>query len=184
MQIEELREFFNKQKWTYAKTYADRAPHEYIVRHKHVGEDEEFMEVLKHISENGITMYFWNRPNKYIFLDGHQYWVMKDSEDDPTAVLNRCNLEEYKITVSWRGKGSSKIDEYMKKPYRMVVVQDEEGIFTLSFPDLPGCITTGVSAESVVANARDAKREWFRACLEEGKEIPEPSEDMGDTQKW
>ena len=44
MRIEELREFFNKQKWTYAKTYADRAPHEYIVRHKHVREDEEFME--------------------------------------------------------------------------------------------------------------------------------------------
>ena len=30
----------------------------------------------------GITMYFWNHPNKYIFVDGYQYWGMKDSEDE------------------------------------------------------------------------------------------------------
>ena len=49
------------------------------------GSDDEFMYVVNYIQENGITMYFWNNPNKYIFVDGHQYWVMRDGEDDPTT---------------------------------------------------------------------------------------------------
>lgn len=31
------------------------------------------MYVVNYIQENGITMYFWNHPNKYIFVDVHQY---------------------------------------------------------------------------------------------------------------
>ena len=45
----------------------------------------------------------WDHPNKYIFLDGRQYWVMRDSEDDPTTIINRCNLDEYKLSITWRG---------------------------------------------------------------------------------
>ena len=103
MTQEEVKTFFDKQTWTFAKTYAQKAPHEYIVRSKHVGTDEEFMSVVDYILTNGITMYFWNRPNKYIFVDGRQYWVMRDSEDDPTLIINRCNLDEYKLTVTWKG---------------------------------------------------------------------------------
>ena len=103
MTIDECKDFINKQTWIFAKTYADRAPHEYVVRGKQEGSDEEFMAMVNYIQENGITMYFWNYPNKYIFVDGRQYWVMKDSDDDPTAVLNRCNLEEYKLSITWRG---------------------------------------------------------------------------------
>lgn len=103
MTIDECKEFINKQTWIFAKTYADRAPHEYVVRGKQEGTDEEFMAVVYYIQENGITMYFWNYPNKYIFVDGRQYWIMKDSDDDPTAVLNRCNLDEYKLSITWSG---------------------------------------------------------------------------------
>lgn len=103
IRIEDIRDFFDKQKWIFAKTYAQRAPHEYIVRHKHVGTDDEFMEAVNYILNHGITMYFWNHPNKYIFLDGRQYWVMRDSEDDPTMIINRCNLEEYKLSITWKG---------------------------------------------------------------------------------
>ena len=104
MSLEKLRDFIEKQTWTFAKTYADRAPHEYIVRHKCVGEDAEFMAMADYIAESGITMYFWDHPNKYILLDGRQYWVMKDSDDDPTIVINRANLDEYKLSITWRGK--------------------------------------------------------------------------------
>ena len=68
-----------------------------------------------------------------------------------------------------------RIEEYMKKPYRMTITQDENGIFTLFFPDLPGCITTGETPDKVLSNSLDAKREWFNACIENGIEIPEPS---------
>ena len=66
MDINEIRAFVNKQSWIYAKTYANRAPHEYIVRGKMAGTDEEFMHVVNYITEKGITMHFWNHPNKYI----------------------------------------------------------------------------------------------------------------------
>lgn len=101
--MDKVKEFIERQNWIFAKTYAHKAPHEYVVRDNVKGTDEEFMYVVNYIQENGITMYFWNHPNKYIFVDGHQYWVMRDGEDDPTTVLNRCDLSQCKISIAWRG---------------------------------------------------------------------------------
>ena len=59
--------------------------------------------------------------------------------------------------------------------YRMEIIEDQdEGGFVISYPDLPGCITCGETIESAMQNAKDAKREWIRAALEEGIEIYEP----------
>lgn len=67
------------------------------------------------------------------------------------------------------------LNEYMKMPYRMEIVEDEEeGGFVVSYPDLPGCITCGETIESAVQNALDAKRTWIEAALEERIEIYEP----------
>ena len=67
------------------------------------------------------------------------------------------------------------LNEYMKMPYRMEIVEDEEeGGFVVSYPDLPGCITWGETIESAVQNALDAKRTWIEAALEERIEIYEP----------
>ena len=51
------------------------------------------MRVVNYIFEKSITMCFWNQPNKYIYLDGHHYWVMRDGEGD-TTILNCCNNDE------------------------------------------------------------------------------------------
>ena len=57
----------------------------------------------------------------------------------------------------------------------MEIIEDQdEGWFVISYPDLPGCITCGETIESAMQNAKDAKREWIRAALEEGIEIYEP----------
>ena len=67
------------------------------------------------------------------------------------------------------------IDDYLSLPYRMEVIPDlDEGGYTVSFPELPGCITCGETIESALANADDAKREWITAALEENIEIAEP----------
>lgn len=95
--------FINKQNWIFAKTYAERAPHEYIVRGKHNGSDSEFMEMTKTIQEQGITMHFWGHPNRYLFAGDKYYWVMKDSDDDPSMIINRANVDDYKISVVWKG---------------------------------------------------------------------------------
>ncbi|MDO4623379.1 MAG: type II toxin-antitoxin system HicB family antitoxin [Eubacteriales bacterium] len=68
------------------------------------------------------------------------------------------------------------LNEYMKMPYRMEIVEDtEEGGFVVSFPDLPGCLTVGNTVEEAIANARDAKRAWFEAAIESGVSITEPN---------
>ena len=67
------------------------------------------------------------------------------------------------------------LDEYMAMPYRMEIIEDkDEGGFVASYPDLQGCITCGETAESAVANALDAKRQWLEAAIDSGIEIYEP----------
>lgn len=70
------------------------------------------------------------------------------------------------------------IDEYMAMPYRMEFTPDtREGGFTVSFPDLPGCLTTGETLEEALENASNAKRCWLEAALEDGYPIPEPADE-------
>lgn len=69
------------------------------------------------------------------------------------------------------------VNDYMELPYRMEILPDVyEGGFVISFPELPGCITSGETIEDAVRNAQDAKREWFTAALEDGTMIIEPQE--------
>lgn len=68
------------------------------------------------------------------------------------------------------------IDEYMKLPYRMELTPDpDEGGFVVSYPDLPGCLSSGETVEEAVSNAADAKRAWLEAAIEDGVVIQEPS---------
>ena len=46
------------------------------------------------------------------------------------------------------------MEEYLNKSYRMVIFEDfDEGGYVISFPDLPGCITSGETIESALHNA-------------------------------
>ena len=67
------------------------------------------------------------------------------------------------------------IEQYMKLPYRIELVPDaDEGGFAVTFPDLPGCLSSGETVEEAYRNAEDAKREWLTAAIEEGMPVPEP----------
>ena len=67
------------------------------------------------------------------------------------------------------------LNEYLALPYKMELIPDpDEGGFVVSFPELPGCVTTGETAEQAIANARDAKVAWLTAALEDHIVIPEP----------
>ena len=69
-------------------------------------------------------------------------------------------------------------NEYLELPYRMELIPDtDEGGYVVSFPDLPGCITSGSSLEIAINNAKDAKRAWIEAAFEDGISIPEPEAD-------
>ena len=59
------------------------------------------------------------------------------------------------------------LNDYRVGFYRMEIVEDkDEGGFVAFYPDLPGCITCGVTVESAVANAVDAKKAWFEAYFQ------------------
>lgn len=68
------------------------------------------------------------------------------------------------------------VEEYMRLPYTIELTPDtDEGGFVASYPDLPGCLSIGDTAEEAVANALDAKRAWLEAALEDRIEIQEPA---------
>ena len=46
--------------------------------------------------------------------------------------------------------------------------------YVARYPDLPGCITTGDSMESITEKAEDAKKEWLATAMENGVRIAEP----------
>lgn len=70
--------------------------------------------------------------------------------------------------------------ENKDKFYRMRIypIDEEYGEieWVAEFPDLPGCMGAGDTAEEAMVMAMDAKKAWIEAALEEGDIIPEPSD--------
>ena len=72
------------------------------------------------------------------------------------------------------------IDDYLSLPYRLEIIPDrEEGGYTAWYPELPGCVTCAETMEGVIANAKDAKRVWLEAAIQDGVEIAEPASEDG-----
>lgn len=68
-----------------------------------------------------------------------------------------------------------KLEYYMNLPYRMELVPDTvEGGYVVTYPELPGCLSSGETIEEAVANAENAKIVWLTAALEDGIAINEP----------
>lgn len=102
MDSKQFLEFVERQKWTFAKTYAAFAPHEYIVRNQIDGTDEEFVEAVVHIREAGMRMFYYKNERKYLFIDGHFYWTMGNALED-TTIINRCIPDDYDIVFLKKG---------------------------------------------------------------------------------
>ncbi|QFJ56357.1 hypothetical protein [Pseudobutyrivibrio xylanivorans] len=92
-----IRQFVSKYPWTFAKTYADFAPHEYYVKDKldEEGKDE-FVWFVEYVRENGFDCKFASKEHTYYEFDGHYYWTMGDLIED-TIILNRCDKSNYVI---------------------------------------------------------------------------------------
>lgn len=64
----------------------------------------------------------------------------------------------------------------MSVKYPILITEDPiEGGYTVSIPDLPGCITCCQRWQDVPVMIEDAKRAWITAAIEEGILIPEPT---------
>jgi len=95
----ELKEFINNSKWTFAKTYAATWPHHYIVRER---ENEDlFIQMDKHIRRFGYEGRFYKKKFTYFEEDGYVYWTMGASIEE-TTIINRCTKEntyEYRLKM-------------------------------------------------------------------------------------
>jgi len=105
----DLRNFVNKFQWIFAKTYADKAPHEYIVLDK-IGQQfkDEFIKIAQFIRDEGFNAMYYTREGYYYKLDENYYWTMDDNIND-TNLINRAKLSDYElIDNSWFWKGRDK----------------------------------------------------------------------------
>lgn len=88
MTIDEARDFIAEQSWTFAKTYASWAPHEYVVREQI--DQQGFDDLADYINTHGFHSYFGNNPRIYCEIDHHHYWVLGN-------IINRCDYDDYKM---------------------------------------------------------------------------------------
>lgn len=87
----ELKVFVDATTWTFAKTYAETWPHEYVVRDR-VDEDL-FLSLVGHIRAHGYEGRFYRKPITYFDEDGTVYWTM-GAPIEKTTIVNRCMKEQ------------------------------------------------------------------------------------------
>jgi antitoxin HicB len=54
------------------------------------------------------------------------------------------------------------------------IAPEDGGGFSITFPDLPGCISDGDTVDEALANGRDAFAAWVQTCLAQGRQVPAP----------
>jgi len=84
-------------KWTWAKTYADFAPHHYVVAGKTEGFSQQDCERAARVVDTfGIPKTFWNRVGIYLEdKDAEYHWWHGESANYPGAVLiNRAPVRD------------------------------------------------------------------------------------------
>lgn len=67
------------------------------------------------------------------------------------------------------------LEHYLALQYPFVAIADEDGGFTISFPDLPGCLTQAETMDEIGPMAEEARQLWIETEYEAGEDIPLPS---------
>lgn len=60
--------------------------------------------------------------------------------------------------------------------YPAVFQQNSDNTYTITFPDLPGCISEGKSLSNAIDMAQNALTQWIEYLLEEKETIPSPTD--------
>ena len=57
---------------------------------------------------------------------------------------------------------------------RVLIEQDEDGMFVAEVPSLPGCISQGKTREEAVMNVKEAMAAYTESLRKHGEPIPPP----------
>ena len=58
--------------------------------------------------------------------------------------------------------------------YRVVIEQDEDGVYIAECPTLPGCISQGGTRDEAITNIKDAIAGYVASLKKHGEPIPPP----------
>lgn len=58
--------------------------------------------------------------------------------------------------------------------FRVIVEQDEDGVFVAQCPSLPGCVSQGASRSEALENIRDAIHGYLDSLKKHDEPIPPP----------
>ena len=61
----------------------------------------------------------------------------------------------------------------VKRYYKVILEPQEEGVYTVTVPSLPGCISEGDTYDEALANIRDAIELYLESLQADGLPIPE-----------
>jgi len=64
----------------------------------------------------------------------------------------------------------------MEYVYPAIFEQNSDGSYTITFPDLPGCISEGKSLGNAIYMAQSALTQWIEYLLEEKESVPNSSD--------
>ncbi len=98
---------------------------------------------------------------------------MSDAEMDTAERLAEARLAEAR-TRSADPEVEARVQEYLRRPYRMEVRGSPAEDYLATAPELPGCITAGETPEDALRMLRDAMASWIEAAVVAGGPIPEP----------
>jgi len=56
--------------------------------------------------------------------------------------------------------------------YRVIIEQDEDGIFAAEVPSLPGCISQGATRADVLKNIQEAIEAYLESLKAHGEPVP------------
>tara|TARA_B100002003_G_C13759814_1_gene377629 strand:- start:147 stop:368 length:222 start_codon:yes stop_codon:yes gene_type:complete len=58
--------------------------------------------------------------------------------------------------------------------FRVLIEQDEDGVYVAEVPSLPGCISQGYTRKEALANAQEATELYLESLEDHGDPIPSP----------
>ena len=92
---EEAMAFAESHRWKFATTYAQTAPHEYLVKKRLDAEGQHMFERLVQVIRTySVVGYFYRHPNNYLILGEHYYWHMFYPDNMAVDLINRTTIDQ------------------------------------------------------------------------------------------
>jgi predicted RNase H-like HicB family nuclease len=61
--------------------------------------------------------------------------------------------------------------------FRVIIEQDEDGMYVVECPTLPGCVSQGRTRKEALSNIEDAIKGYLTSLKQHGDPIPPPVEE-------